>query len=235
MVSHKGCASSGPLAGGQAQARQVKLAVLGVAQVHDIRWQHGRGNGAQPPDDIPCLIELSDTSVASSEIATGHGEARGLLEREEQLWDRLVGASAEKVGGADQSVNRPAGSAWAKTQRSLSQLDGAVGLAGHQAEEAAVIPPAGTYNAIKNAEPVGEIARYGIAASEWRHFERLEHLPCGMLPVADAICRYNPVYGQGMSVAALEACILRQLLGTRTLQREGSPRSRPPSSPKSSR
>jgi 2-polyprenyl-6-methoxyphenol hydroxylase-like FAD-dependent oxidoreductase len=77
------------------------------------------------------------------------------------------------------------------------------------------------YNAIKNAKPVGEIARYGITASEWRHFERLEHLPRGVLPVADAICRYNPVYGQGMSVAALEACVLRRLLGTRALQREG--------------
>jgi hypothetical protein len=77
------------------------------------------------------------------------------------------------------------------------------------------------YNAIKNAKPVGEIARYGLAASEWRHFERLEHLPCGLLPVADAICRYNPVYGQGMSVAALEARILRQLLGTPDVQCKG--------------
>jgi len=77
------------------------------------------------------------------------------------------------------------------------------------------------HNAIKNAELVGEIARYGITASEWRHFERLEHLPCGVLPVADAICRYNPVYGQGMSVAALEACILRRLLGTRALENRG--------------
>jgi 2-polyprenyl-6-methoxyphenol hydroxylase-like FAD-dependent oxidoreductase len=76
-------------------------------------------------------------------------------------------------------------------------------------------------NAVKNAEPLGEIARYGITASEWRHFERLERLPCGVLPVADAICRYNPVYGQGMSVAALEACILRRLLGTRAVQDEG--------------
>jgi 2-polyprenyl-6-methoxyphenol hydroxylase-like FAD-dependent oxidoreductase len=79
------------------------------------------------------------------------------------------------------------------------------------------------YSAIKNAEAMGEIARYGIAASEWRHFERLEHLPCGLLPVADAVCRYNPVYGQGMSVAALEACILRQQLKTRAVQRKGLP------------
>jgi hypothetical protein len=55
----------------------------------------------------------------------------GLLEREEQLWDRLVEASGEKVGGADQGLNRPAPDVWAETQRSLSQLEGVIGLAGH--------------------------------------------------------------------------------------------------------
>jgi 2-polyprenyl-6-methoxyphenol hydroxylase-like FAD-dependent oxidoreductase len=45
-----------------------------------------------------------------------------------------------------------------------------------------------------------------------RHFEQVEEFPRGLLPIADAICRFNPVYGQGMSVAAMEACLLRRLL-----------------------
>lgn len=77
------------------------------------------------------------------------------------------------------------------------------------------------YNAIKRARPVSDIARHGLQASEWRHFERLDRLPRGLLPVADAICRYNPVYGQGMSVAAQEACLLNDLLGRPALQRDG--------------
>jgi 2-polyprenyl-6-methoxyphenol hydroxylase-like FAD-dependent oxidoreductase len=68
------------------------------------------------------------------------------------------------------------------------------------------------YDAIKRAQCVGEVARFGFPASVWRHFERIEPFPRGLLPVADAICRFNPVYGQGMSVAAQEAVLLHQLL-----------------------
>jgi 2-polyprenyl-6-methoxyphenol hydroxylase-like FAD-dependent oxidoreductase len=68
------------------------------------------------------------------------------------------------------------------------------------------------YDAIRNAEPVGEIERFGFPGSVRRHFERLEKFPRGLLPIADAVCRFNPVFGQGMSVAAQQACLLRHLL-----------------------
>jgi 2-polyprenyl-6-methoxyphenol hydroxylase-like FAD-dependent oxidoreductase len=72
------------------------------------------------------------------------------------------------------------------------------------------------YAAVKNARLDGEIVRYGFRDNVLRHFERLAVFPRGLIPIGDAICRFNPVHGQGMSVAAQEACLLRELLAARS-------------------
>ena len=74
------------------------------------------------------------------------------------------------------------------------------------------------YNAIRSAERVGDIERFAFPASERRHFERMESFPRGLLPLGDAICHFNPIFGQGMSVAAIEACELKKLLMTLSQQ-----------------
>lgn len=68
------------------------------------------------------------------------------------------------------------------------------------------------YDAVGDARPVTDIVRYQLPCSIRRHFEKLESFPAGLLPIGDSLCRFNPVFGQGMSVAAQEAVILDRLL-----------------------
>lgn len=68
------------------------------------------------------------------------------------------------------------------------------------------------YNALCHATPPEGIRHYGFSASQWRHFERLPCLPRGVLPVADALCRFNPIHGQGMSSATMQARLLQTVL-----------------------
>jgi 2-polyprenyl-6-methoxyphenol hydroxylase-like FAD-dependent oxidoreductase len=68
------------------------------------------------------------------------------------------------------------------------------------------------HDAIRSARRVGEIHRFAFPQSRWRHFDRVTDFPRGLLPIGDVICTFNPIYGQGMSVAAQEALLLKRLL-----------------------
>jgi 2-polyprenyl-6-methoxyphenol hydroxylase-like FAD-dependent oxidoreductase len=68
------------------------------------------------------------------------------------------------------------------------------------------------FQAIQNAKATSPISTYRFSAHLWNHYDRLKDLPENILVLGDAMCSFNPIYGQGMTVAALEAQVLHKCL-----------------------
>jgi 2-polyprenyl-6-methoxyphenol hydroxylase-like FAD-dependent oxidoreductase len=84
-------------------------------------------------------------------------------------------------------------------------------LPGLLSSAAGLLPPRITA-ALRAAEPLGEVSAQHYPASVWRRYDKLARFPKGLLVIGDAVCSLNPVYGQGMTSAALQAKVLRQCL-----------------------
>src|SRR5262249_52936025 len=58
------------------------------------------------------------------------------------------------------------------------------------------------HDVIVHARPVSPITVYRATENRLRHFDALERPPDGLVAFGDSVCAFNPVYGQGITVAA---------------------------------
>lgn len=76
---------------------------------------------------------------------------------------------------------------------------------------AATLPAPDIAAVIADAEPLTDPVPYRFRGSRWRRYDQIR-MPAGLLAVGDAVCSLNPLYAQGMTLAAQQVRILREHL-----------------------
>ena len=129
------------------------------------------------------------------------------------------GLITEKVVIAGASREQPRGlgmlyyedGTWGLTTFGISKVEPPQDFSEMCALADEVLPPH-IAAAIRQGQPIGDVAFHKYPTSRWRRYHKLERFPSGILPFGDAVASFNPTFGQGMTMSFLQAGHLRRAL-----------------------